>query len=293
MMPLRPPGFSFNERQPPPSADRRDGPFDLNKAFEVARGIIKREAIDPSKLGKPYSDRDIYADMQHARNKETEFERNSSTHEKESRRLAKILEVAIHEQVQAGWFGSDAHTLIPSWYDDVINKTDLITEFDLREAGVTTHAAMGIDVTYAQELKSKFHRIKEEIDEGVLGTVKYYKSRDGRFTGSLNKVPRVVIGMDEEAAMVVARAWYGNNPALKTDRLRDQVLIQAIDQCEAFAEYADTQKKPEIAAEYRRTKELFQKAYGQPVTPEKRRQFSNDKVFRALELLLLELKGLK
>ncbi len=287
---LIPPRFEGQFR--PPQPEKREGSFGLDKAHVAAQEVIERQAIDPRELGGPYNQKDVFADIQYARDMEKKFEQDSDERVRTARKLSKIMEVALYEQVNKGWFGSNAHAVLPSKYDDIKNKVDLITEFEITEANVSAHAQipMGIDVTYSHDLKRKIHDIQGDIDSGQLTTVKYYKSPDGHMVGSLPKVPRVVVGMDEQSALVVARAWYEKNPALKTDPLRDKVLIQVIDQCEAFERYAHTKGNQEAAKSYARAKTLFQKAYGQEVTPEKRKKFINDKVLQTLELLIHQLQ---
>ena len=289
-MGLIPPGFEGRLKVPEP--EKKEGSFDLNKAYQAAEGIIEKESINPRKLGTPFNQQDVFFDMQYVRDKKGEFARESDQRIEKAHKLSKILEVAIYQQVNKnGWFGPDAHAVLPSEYDDFRNKVDLITEFELRKENVRAHTqvALGIDVTYSHELKRKIHDIQTEIDRDELTTVKYYRSPDGSMVGSLPKVPRVVVGMDEQSAGIVARAWYENNPALKTDPLRDKVLIQIIDQCTAFEAYAKSKGSEEAAVRYRAAKDLFQAVYGQPVTPENRKKFLHDKVLQTLELLIHQL----
>ncbi len=279
-----PPGFERRISTPPP--DVREGAFTLEKAHTAAQKILVREAIDPAKLGEPFNQRDVLRDMQYAKDKEAELERDATPHEKETMKLAKVLEVAVNAQINAGWFGPNVHTKPTSKFDDVENKIDLIAEIDVHSQGLTAHVALGIDVTYARELKGKISRIQGEIIKNELATVKYYQSQDGHFTGSLNDIPRLVIGVDEERAGIIAKAWYEKNPALKKDPLREQILIELIDQCEAFASYADRMGSAKAAASYRRTQKLLLKAYGSEVTAQKRQEFGKDKVFRQLQILI-------
>ena len=270
-------------------AERRDGPFDLETAYQAAEAVIAAEAIDPRKLGKPYHDIDVMADMQKVRDCKTQFAKDDER-TKKARKLSKILEVAIHQQVNAGWFGRSTRAVLPSEFDDYVNKVDLITEFGVKDSPAKAHAALGIDVTYGDDLTAKIHKILEQIDKGVLSTVMYYKSPDGRFVGSLNHVPRVIVGMDEASAGIIARAWYQGNPALKTDPLREKVIIEIIDECEAFERYAIAKGRPEVAESYRYMREIFEKIYGDSVTPEDRKQFANDKVLQRIELIINQLK---
>ncbi len=290
--PLRPPGF---EQILESEQERRGRHFDLDDAYREAGSLIKKEAINPEKLGKPFNVLDIAVDMEYVRAREDEFERldRQDDRSKKLRQLGQILEAAIHSQTQAGdgWLGPDARTIVASRYDDLKHGVDLIAEFEIKAPETTAHAAIGIDITFGRDIDAKILGIKEGIEREELGTVRYFRSASGSFVGSLNKVPRLVIAMNEESAEAVAKAWYGKNPALKNDSVKDKILIQIIDQCKAFEKYAESIGNTDAAFRYSRTRELFERSYGKEINFEERASFiREDRVFKKLEAQLILLK---
>jgi len=281
-----PPGFERRVR----NVESREGPFTIEKAYIAAQEINAKEAIDPRTFGESFSQTGIARDMQTVRDQEKAFDAEDDSDSKRARKLSKILEIVIHEESKMGWLGADARTVLPSKFDDFNNKIDLIAELTVKSENFTAHTALGIDVTYSKDLSKKVEDIIAGIDKGEMSTVKYYQSSDGRYQGSLKKVPRLVVGVSEESATVMARAWYEKNPALHSDPLREQVLIQLIDQCRAFEQYAKTKGQEDAEAAYRFTGKFLHRAYGRPVTPQDRGRFSKDKVFAALELMITKLE---
>lgn len=285
-MSFRPPLSGEQSRIPAP--EMREGPFSIEGAYKEASRIGLNTAIDPKSLiGKHYNEQEVRADVQYANAQEGELDAGMSDHEKEAIKLAKIVEAVVDEQVNAGWFGPNIKTTPASKYDDIGSKVDLVAEAKVEGKSGTAHVALAIDVTYSHDLKRKVHLIQEEIMRNKLATVKYYRSKDGEYVGSLKNIPRLVLGIDSSNAARLARVWFQKNPAIKNDPVREQLLIEAIDQCEAFEKYAKRVGSEDAAASYRLLGLILQKAYGTPVTMNKRQSFSrDDKVFRQLQVMI-------
>ncbi len=271
-----------------PAPDMREGIFSIEGAYKEASRIGLNTAIDPKSLiGKHYNEQEVRADVQYANDKEGKLDADMSDHEREAIKLAKIVETVVDEQINAGWFGPNIKTTPASKFDDIDGKVDLVAEAKVESKSGTAHVALAIDVTYSHDLKRKIHLIQEEIVRNELATVKYYRSNSGKYVGSLRNIPRLVLGIDSSNAERLARVWFQKNPAIKNDPVREQLLIEAIDQCEAFEKFATKVGSQKAAASYRLLGLILQRAYGTPVTMNKRQSFSkDDKVFRQLQVMI-------
>lgn len=152
--------------------------------------------------------------------------------------LAKTFEAALFEGVnKSNWFGDHVTMVMPSEYDDLANGIDGVLEIQEGE-GRMSHIGLGIDVTYNQEPDKKFQIIKEQIDEGRLGLVKYFRSSDGTYEGSLENLPRAIVILKAGDARNIVRDWDENTQSADTVH-RKIILCQLEIQLEAYQAYAE------------------------------------------------------
>lgn len=123
-------------------------------------------------------------------------------------RLGDIERGSLSEQAtiygisEGRWLGKSAKIKVASVFDDYFNGTDFVAELD-----DSKQLAIGIDTTIsAGEIPNKLKRVRDNILDGKLSEVKYYKSE--RFVGSLKNIPLTIIGASAERNASLAETIY-------------------------------------------------------------------------------------
>jgi len=204
----------------------------------------KREGIKMDDFSDIYSEIKIKRDKNRVAEIKEEF-RSSKTERSE------ILEAILAGQIeQANWFGENCSTVRASEYDDLVNHTDLVAEFE--EGGKSVRLAL--DVTTSQDkdtLADKIDSIKKEINRGRLTSLEYYLSEETEppTKGRLEMVPRVIIGTDREGVKELSdlvkkiiRREKGSNLELANSQAQIEFLAEVKEQLEYFIDYAQGKK---------------------------------------------------
>ena len=225
--------------------------YSLEAAYQKASRILQHDSIKETGFVDLYGSENVVKDTELASHIKTKQEQRDTPEAKESAKLASVLEAIIHTQVNnSKWFGNYAKSIKAPQYDDLINGVDTVIEFKVPQ--IPTHyLAMGIDVTYRINLEKKFERIKQEIDDGQLATIKYLRSSDGTMRAEKTQVPRLVIGVDGQTCQSLAKAWYEEAPGLKTNPVKFQIIKELHMQLVAFEQYARKTGKKDIAEKYK------------------------------------------
>ena len=130
-------------------------------------------------------------------------------HQYEKTERSIILETVLTKQIeQADWLGESCYVVQTSKYDDVINHTDLMVEFEREKNGEAIRLA--VDVTTSEDrevLDKKIKYIEKDIDRGKLTTLKYYlfKETEPHTKGKIEMVPRIIIGTDKEGVKELSK----------------------------------------------------------------------------------------
>ncbi len=164
---------------------------------------------------------------------------------------SEILEAILARQIeQANWFGENCSVVRTSEYDDLVNHTDLVAEFE--EEGIFIRLAL--DVTTSQDkdtLADKIRSIEKEIDQGKLTSLEYYLSEETEppTKGRLEMVPRVIIGTDREGVKELSDLVKktidqekGSNLELANSQVQIELLTEVKEQLEYFIDYAKEKK---------------------------------------------------
>ena len=115
----------------------------------------------------------------------------------------------------------------------------MVAEF-VEEASGNSHLALGIDVTYSNELSHKFQLIKKDLERGKMATIKYFKSQDGDITGQLGNIARAVIAVDPKTITELVELDSGKkNAELGKHWIQFQVLEQLLVQVSFYIKYAE------------------------------------------------------
>ena len=153
------------------------------------------------------------------------------------------MEAAFYEAVNSGkWFGKNNRMVMPSEYDDFHNGIDGVIEIH-EENKPHDYLGLALDVTYSHDPSTKFKIIKEQIDQASLGKVKYFRSSDSSFEGSLDHLPRVVLLMNAADTTRMVGNWQEGASA-EDSAYRDLILYQVFLQLKHFHAYV--QKFPHL-----------------------------------------------
>lgn len=199
-----------------------------------------------------------------------------------------ILEaVACEHGELSNWFGTTSQVIKTARFDDCRNKIDMIVETEA-ENWQFSHLALGVDVTFgSKDLHKKFDAIKANIDSGKLGQVKYFHSDRQHFTGRLERIPQVVMGVEIDRVKELGLLWMNRrNKDLATHPVQTTMLEEAALQLETFAAYAKRIGKSDITAIFERdlqkTRELIAEKRAGGI-----QSLSHDKVFEEIKRNLL------
>lgn len=260
----------------------------IDQAYQKARKMKKKNMI---MMDAFINYKDIEEDKQKVVQLKKIFaeEIAQSSEKDKAQKLAVIFEEIFFEQAElSNWLGPNVATIQTTEYDDYKNGVDSVAEIH-ESATAASYLGLAIDVTLAAELDKKFDRIKKEIEDGTLTTIKYFASSDNTFHGQLGKVPRVIIGADARTVKQLSEIWLEENKASKNTfadhPVQMQILKEILLQLETFENYATQVKQHEIAGIYEKTKNLLE-----PIYNEKLQQFPdfddndlNDQIFQEIK----------
>lgn len=224
----------------------------IEKAHTRTTGMFKSEAINMDTFkqdgnrGGIYTEQDIEADKVTVREMKRKFKLQDTAEERRKLMKATVAEGIIYRGISKyNWFPG-AKAIKTCEYDDIANGIDLIAEFG--GDGQSPQNVMGlmIDVTFSgRKIEKKFERIKREIEEGHLASIKYFHSKNNpRFMGRFSDVPRIVVGMQHTVVEQLAKQWMSqyqeDEELLFTTPVQRMILEQVLAQLRAQSKYADS-----------------------------------------------------
>ena len=275
-------------------AEGLSGDVLLKHVFAEIQKTLAKAQINIEDFRDLYGADKIAEDLAYVDEKEAQFESEETRESKEAKRVALIFEGIFHKGAyEHGWLGNkdEVRVVKASAVDDIRHGVDSIIEFK-KIGAAAQHLAIGVDVTYSNQLKEKFKKIKNDIANGTLGTVEYFLSEN--FKGKLKNIPRVVVGADQSHIVDLCKDMFVNPDSKRLARHPFQILQlkQMRLQLDAFAEYADSLGKKDIAALYRRDAEIVRLLLQGKSVEEGIRMgdWENDRVFEAIKKELENLK---
>ncbi len=208
--------------------------------------IMKKIAVKPEDFSSPFDDEMIADDRRHVekmKKKIREHDKNPGAGGLtfgEVSKLAEVLEYQVIKGINVGKWLPYCKAIKTSEYDDIINGIDLVVAFTKGEK--SDHLGIGVDISFSQNLKGKFQRIKDEIDQydaedNHLGTVRYFPSAQTGERSPLLDVPRVVAALDLGVMEDLARVKDGGPGHIA----QHAIITEMERQLSVFADYA--QKK--------------------------------------------------
>lgn len=201
-----------------------------------------------------------------------------------SRELALIFEAILTDNIESSdWMGPDAVTVKTLEFDDIKHGIDMVVEIEKEDEEGALH--LGVDVTLGRQVPTKLRSIKDEIESGKLGTVKYFESGVSEEKKKLEKIPKVLVAADPYTVDDLMKLWMSNDKkALAEHPFQDQILLMVHMQLVAFRDYAEKIGKKEVIKKYEEWIALMEEIIG-----EKRGLSSEqDSAFRAIEKYLEE-----
>jgi hypothetical protein len=208
-------------------------------------------AIQEDEFVGVYSANDIAADRAEVARLERIFSQRDTPEEVNTKKIADVLEAIVLMQSEMNeWLGS-ATTLRTSKFDDYKNKVDMLAEWSHPEDGSRV-LALAVDVTFGStSVEKKLSEIRDEINSGTLGKVRYFRDSDNQFMGTRNNVPRTVIGISQPMVEELAQLWLANdNKALAKHSVQRQFLVQIVHQLTTMRDYAARIGKDDVVKAY-------------------------------------------
>jgi len=239
--------------------ERYDQQFFSRAEVDEAVNLILENRFEsglkPEDFQDIYSPADISADQVKVsdikKRQEAKLE-NLSDFEREQAEIGKeksrALEVIVADQVELNnWFGENV-ILVPTLeYDDLINGTDAVAEFDAGEEKAPKRIALAIDVTMRPDFPSSASKLEGKMDRNIAKVtgqdehkrfvppveIKYFQSEIEDFKGRLETIVPVVIGVEGKNAdgLIVdfAKFLELKSKANRTPEIKDQIRAKRAD----------------------------------------------------------------
>lgn len=263
----------------------------IKEAYERAEKVLA-DSIDPREFSDLY--KDVDRDIEWVNKMDQKFRAAARENPElgHFKMLAKAFEAVLYEQAeQSDWFGPDAVTIRTSRYDDYKNGVDSVVEFEEGESKAS-HLALAIDVTTSSHLRDKLWRIRDEINQGHLAEVKYFKSDRLNIRGQMTNIPRVIIGAQKSSVLEVINYWLNREQSkLAKHPIQLKILKETEIQLDAFQDYSLRHKQPELAAIYGKAKAIIDDIMAnKKPRPKELEEIENDEVFHALQAYVSNFK---
>lgn len=213
---------------------------------ERAQEVLASYKFDLKKFKGIYSDADIQSDIAWVEKIQKKFEVSPI------KKYGDLFEALFCEQAEMNEWVPNSVITPTHEFDDWRNKVDMVVE-TRDAAGKFTQLALGVDVTFGSEdLSKKFTAIRDGINGGKLGEVKYfYADRPGnqKFAGALHNIPLVVVGVEVDRVTELGLSWVNRkNRELATHPAQVTILEEMSLQLETFAEYAESAGRSDLVA---------------------------------------------
>ncbi len=226
---------------------RETGDFNsvIERGLEKVRGLQEDFRIRESNFEDLYGHGAVVADIALVSNLRDEIaRRETSTEDRQIARVSAVLEGMMMDQIEcADWLGPNMFTQFASEYDDYMNGIDIIVERENDQGNTVTGIA--IDVTRGHKsMEKKIQRIGQEVRQGTLSRIKYFRSEKSPHRGEVNLVPRVVVGVSNVTLEKAVRQWVdGANAELATDRIQLVILEEICMQLDVYRTLARRSNK--------------------------------------------------
>lgn len=236
--------------------------LDVDRFYEEAEQEINAKRFSLDDFKDHYGEEAVEKDKRYVKENRERLGLTESSKALEVWKTATVFEASIDRCIEnAGWLGADNTVLKSSDFDDIKNGIDTIIESKEGESSAS-YLGLAIDVTTNVDAGKKFDRIKGEIDRNKMPEVKYFRSEHMNMRGTLEKIPRVIVWADSRTAEELADLAFSENyNKLKNHPAQIQILEEIMVQLRAFASYAESIGKDDLARIYRKTLKKIEDVY--------------------------------
>lgn len=249
------------ERRAKPREAVKDPVMDL--AYEHAKKFLRDPdyAIQAPDFFDLYGRENVMHDMLRVKQKQILHEKSQTPESREAKKTSDVFEALVMHQAElSDWLGSDVSVMKTSLHDDYENGTDMIAEWKdaERESNVL---ALAVDVTFGRaSVERKLQHVRRDVENGKLGTIKYFKSFDDTIRGERKGVPHVVIGVSKQTVEELARLWLKNDTRSLAAHPIQRALIEEIYlQLDTIQKHAAARGQTKVAEAYKRSLAIVEK----------------------------------
>ena len=182
----------------------------LKTAYEKALLEIKDNEIKEADFVNEYGD--VKENLEYVAKRKKQFEISSRGEVQEFQKLGKILEAIIDEYGEV-WLGGLSKIHHTSEFDDIANGIDSVLEFKNEDSidaeKKPKFVGLMLDATTGVRAGEKINKFKEDLEQGHLGRVKYFRAGENKV--GLNNIPKVVIGCGHNTTKHLADLWVADN----------------------------------------------------------------------------------
>lgn len=265
----------------------------IEQAHLLATKTLEENRISIDEFENLYDPKRLDTDRERIRRKESNFK-----HEVHND-YSDVLEAILFEQIDGGnWFNKNAKAIKTSKIDDYFNGSDIILELE-DTARTLSHLSLSIDVTFGTSTeKEKIGLIKKNIDKGILGRIDYFKSSRSQFRGEVTRIPQVVIGVEKDTVVEIAKLWLEKHAdeAIKSEidnhPIKRLILSEILLQLYTFRTYASETKKVDLVPIFEKDIQLLEEILHSQGTVDTM-ALRDDRVFAAIREALTIFKELK
>lgn len=153
-----------------------------------------------------FSADEIKKDKSHIESKKLNFKNQEANQDIKSaekmvhsKKRSEALEIIIADQIElSDWFGGNSLFFRTTEYDDIINGTDAVVEFNIEDQ--PKRIALAIDSTSRTDLPHVQEKINRNISKILNNNleIKYFESQIDGFKGLITGIIPVVIGLEAE-----------------------------------------------------------------------------------------------
>ncbi|MCF7795650.1 hypothetical protein K9M42_00995 [Patescibacteria group bacterium] len=229
-----------------------------------AEKIIKKypDRISEDSFYDIYKDSEIKADKEYASRMEEEFNKDQSQESKDAKKIADAIEIVINNHIDlSNWLDYGTCTYKTSRYDDIKNGIDTILEF-INEDNKNDSTFLGVafDITYKNDVRDKFLRIKREIEEKKINKVKYFQSEESNYKGQIENIPRLIIGLDIKTGEELIELFLelGGKKKLGNHFFQFELIDELLYQLDTFMKYAEKVNNQNAYILYKEIKEKIE-----------------------------------
>jgi hypothetical protein len=229
-----------------------------------ARKIINEKREDrilENSFSDIYEVSEIENDKKYVTEMKEKFKKNETKESKESKTIADAVEIIINDQIElADWLGEETYTYQTSEYDDIKNGIDAVLEFVNDDENDQNFLGIAFDITYKNDVRKKFFRIKKEIEKHQKNNIKYFQSENNtEYKGSIDNIAKLVISLDIKSAEELIELYCGNkNKELSKHFFQFQLIDELLYQLNTFMKYSKSVNNQDSYILYKETKEKIE-----------------------------------